>query len=221
MSVCKQEQQRLRRARQQPIIYEEDSNVGLPDPKSVPAPAPELHTCLNVVSTALANPNRALLRRVFLIAEDKSNSCLGFYPARGYQPVAEFGGAKKLPLLLNAQQLQTMADNIAALCNALSTNEQFSTKNGDFKMNTTGSYRIARVYLDKQFLSFTYEELRHLAYIMYMIQNQMTFYTAAMTDVIACIDTAHDSHFAEPPSTANKSINYYQLFEEIKSVLTV
>jgi len=77
-------------------------------------------------------------------------------------------------------------------------------------MNTTGSYRIARVYLDKQFLSFTYEELRILAYIMYMIQNQMTFYTAAMTGVIAYIDIAHDFvTFVEPPSTANKSINYY------------
>jgi len=164
-----------------------------------------------------------MLRCVFFIAEDKSKFLsLGHYPARGYQPLAEFGGAKELPLLLNAQQLQTMADNIAALCNALSTNEHFSTKDGDFKMNTTGSYRVAREYLDKQFLSFTYEELRNLAYIMYMIQNQMTFYTAARTDVIAYIDTAHDSvTFVGPPSTGNKSVNYYQLFEEIKSVLTV
>jgi len=92
-----------------------------------------------------------------------------FYPARGYQPLAEFGGAKKLPLLLNAQHLQTMAENIAALCDALSTNKHFSKKDGDFEMNTTGSYRIARVYLDKHYLSYTYEELRNLAYIMYMI----------------------------------------------------
>jgi len=55
-----------------------------------------------------------------------------------------------------------------------------------------------------------------------MIQNQLTYYTAAMNDVIAYIDTAHDSvTFVEPPSTAHKAINYYQLFEEIKSVLTV
>jgi len=152
MLVRKQEQQqrqrRARKATSQPIIYEDSSNVGLPtDPKSVLAPpAPELDTRLDVVSTALANPNRALLRRVFFIAEEKSKFVsLGFYPARGYQPLAEFGGAKKLPLLLNAQQLQTMADNIAALCNALATNEHFSTKDGNFKMNTTGSYRIARV----------------------------------------------------------------------------
>ena len=147
---------------------------------------------------------------------------VGYYPARGYQPLAEFGGAKKLPLLLDAQQLQTLAENIASLCNALCANEHFSKKDGDLKMNTTGSYRIARVYLGKQYLSFTYEELRNLAYNMYAIQNQLTLYTAAMTDVIAYIDTAQDSvAFIEPSSTANKSINYYQLFEETKSVLTV
>jgi hypothetical protein len=49
-------------------------------------------------------------------------------------------------------------------------------------------------------LSFTYEEMRNLAYIRYMIQNQMTFYIAAMTDVMAYIDTAHTSAtFVEPP----------------------
>jgi len=81
---------------------------------------------------------------------------VAYIPARGYQPLAEFGGTKKLPLLLDAQQLQKMAENIATLCNALSTKEHFSKKDGDFKMNTTGTYRIARVYLGKQYLSFTY-----------------------------------------------------------------
>jgi len=223
MSLLKQEQQRLRKSRQHPIIYEDSSNVGLPDPTSVPTPPPELDTCLDVVSTVLANPNRATLLRVFFIAEDMSKFVsVGYYPARGYQPLAEFGGAKKLPLLLDAKQLQTMAKNIATLCNALSTNEHFSKKDGDFKMNTTGSYSIARVYLGKQYLSFTYVELSNLAYIMYVILNQLSFYTAAMTDVIAYTNTTHDSAIvAEPPSTGNKSINYYQLFEEIKSVLTV
>jgi len=59
MSVRKQEQQRLRRARQQPIIYDEDGSVA---PR---APPPELNACLEVVTAALGDPNRALLRRVF------------------------------------------------------------------------------------------------------------------------------------------------------------
>ena len=145
---------------------------------------------METVATTLGDPNRALLRSVFFVAEDKSKYVsVGYYPARDYQPLAEFGGAKKLPLLLNVQQLQTMAENIAALCDALCTNEYY-VKEGDFRMNTTGSYRFASVYLGKQHMTFTYE-LRNLAYIMYMIENQMTFYIAAMTDVIAYIDTAH------------------------------
>jgi hypothetical protein len=165
---------------------------------------------MEVVTEALSNPNRAMLRRVFFIAEDKSKYVsVCFYPAPVYQPLAEFGVVKKLPLLLNAQQLQTMADNIAALCNALSTNEHYN-KDEDFRMNTTGIYRVARVYLGKPYITFTYEVLRNLAYIMYMIQKQMTFYLDAMTDVMAYIDSARSSvTYVKPPSTADKSINYY------------
>jgi hypothetical protein len=207
-------QQRQAASQSQPIICEEESNRA-PYPKRAAAvcQAPELDTCLEVVTEALSNRNRALLQHVFFIAENKFKYVsVGYYPARGYQPLAEFGGAKKLPLLLNAQQLQTMADNIAAQCYALSTNEHYKKTDGDFKMNKTGSYRVARVYLGKSYMTFTYDDLRNLAYIMYMIQYQMTFYIATMTEVMAYIDTAHDSAtFVEPPSTADKSINYYQL----------
>ena len=79
-----------------------------------------------------------------------------------------------MPLLLTVQQLPNMSENIAALCDALSTNEYYMKKNGEFGMNTTGSYRVARMYLGKQYMTFTYDELRNLAYIMYIIQKQMT-----------------------------------------------
>ena len=58
---------------------------------------------------------------------------VGYNPTRDYQPLAEFEGAKKLPLLVNAQQLQTMAENIAALCDALSTNEHYKKTDGALK----------------------------------------------------------------------------------------
>jgi hypothetical protein len=71
MSARKQQQRpRLhRQAASQPIIYEEHHSNGEPDSKRVLAP--ELDTCLEVVTSALSNPNRAMLRRVFFIAEDK------------------------------------------------------------------------------------------------------------------------------------------------------
>ena len=140
-------QQRQAASQSQPIICEEESNRA-PYPKRAAAAcqAPELDTCLEVVTEAFSNRNRALLRRVFFIAEDKSKYVsVGYCPARGYQPLAEFGGAKKLPLLLNAQQLQTMADNIGALNDALYTHEHYKKTDGDFKMNTTGSFRVPRV----------------------------------------------------------------------------
>jgi len=187
-----------------PLLDEEEGSR--PDPRRR-GRAPELNTCLDTIATTLSNPNRALLRHVFFVAEDKSKYVsVAYYPASDYQPLAEFGGAKKLPLLLNVRELQTMADNSAALCDALGTNEYYMKKDGDFRMNTTGSYRVARVYLGKQYMTFT--ELRNLDYIMYMIQNQMTFYIAAMTDIIAYIDTAHSSAtYEEPPLlTTNLSI---------------
>jgi len=85
MSLSKlEQQQRLRKARQLPTIYEDSSNVGLPDPTSVPAPPPELDTCLDDFSTVLANPNRAMLRSVFFIVEDKSKFVsVAYFPAHG------------------------------------------------------------------------------------------------------------------------------------------
>jgi len=210
-----------------PITYEEDEEEDVDAPKRVretaPPQPPELNTYFDIASTSLADPNRALLRRVFFLTEDKSKfASVGFYPARQYQPLVEFGGAKRSPLLLDNQQLQTMANNISALCAALNKNEHFIKKDGDFRMNTTGSYRVARIYLGKRYMTFSGNELQYLSYIMYMIQNQMTFYTAAMTDVINYIDKSYSSiTYIEPASTANKSINYYQLFEEVKAVLLI
>jgi len=60
-----------------PLIEEEESGCGGggPDPKRVRAT--ELNTCLNAIATALGDPNRALLRRVFFVAEDKSKYVCG------------------------------------------------------------------------------------------------------------------------------------------------
>jgi hypothetical protein len=144
---------------------------------------------------------------------------VGYYPARNYQPFVEFGSAKKMPLDLNDQHLHSMALHITAPCTALLNNENYMGKDGDFRMNTTGSYRVARVTIGKQYMSFTLDELRHLSYIMYMIRNQMTFYTAALADVIAYVNTAQGSTtYVGPHANANTSINYYQFFEELKSV---
>ena len=53
-----------------------------------------------------------------------------------------------------------------------------------------------------------------------MIQNQLIKYTEAMSDVINYVLTAIGSaSYVEPPADASKNILYYQLFEEIKTIM--
>ena len=141
MSIRKQEQQqRLCKARQLPTIYEDSSNVSLPDPTSVPPPTPELDTCLDNVSTVLSNPNRAMLRRVFSSQRTSLNSCqwLTFLPAAisRQQNSEEPKSCLCSSTLNNCKQWQRTSPPCATLC---LQNEHFSKKNGAFKMSTTGS----------------------------------------------------------------------------------
>jgi len=61
MSAGKRPRQQRQAPQTQPIIYEEESN-GVPYPKRAARQAPEFDTCLEVVTEALSNPNRAMLR---------------------------------------------------------------------------------------------------------------------------------------------------------------
>src|SRR5215469_13772744 len=162
-----------------------------PNPKRVKAP--ELDTC-NLLTESISpafDPDRVLLRRVIFLREDKTKYVsIGFYPARDYQPFVELGGAQKAPLILQESFVRTMAEQLPYLCEALCNNTSYNCKDGVFRMNTTGSYRIARVYLDKQYTTMKLHELRYLMYIMFMVRNQLTFYIAALNDVKAYVNAA-------------------------------
>lgn len=55
-----------------------------------------------------------------------------------------------------------------------------------------------------------------------MFLNQLTRYTEAMDDIMNYITTAlYSTTYVEPPPTANRPIHYYQLFEELKSILWI
>jgi hypothetical protein len=145
---------------------------------------------------------------------------VGYYPTKNYQPFVKLGGAKEAPPILNEKHVRIMAEHLPHLCEAMCNDEHYSCKDGDFRMNTTGSYRFARVHLGRQHMECKLHELRYVSYIFFMVRNQLTFYMAALNDVIAFVHSAQSStSFVEPPATANKSINYFQFFEELKAIL--
>ena len=82
---------------------------------------PEFDTCnfyVEEVSPAF-DPKRVLLRRVFFIDEDRTKYVsVGFYPARDYQPLVEFGHVKREKptiLVLADRHVKTLAEILPRL----------------------------------------------------------------------------------------------------------
>jgi len=84
------------------------------------------------------------------------------------------------------------------------TNAVWRSEDKVFRINSTGSYRIARFTFDKHWISLKLHKLRNLQYIFHMITNQMFMYTEALGDVHAYVNAAMTScNYAEPVPTAS------------------
>ena len=105
------------------------------------------------------DPNSILLRRVFFINEERTRYVsVGFYPTRNYQSLVEFGGPKIKLMTLTDLQVATLAECLPRICEAMCDDGQFACSDGPFRLNTTGSYRVARMYKDKQYISLKVQE---------------------------------------------------------------
>ena len=63
-------------------------------------------------------------------------------------------------------------------------------------------------------------DLRSLAYIFPMVENQLLKCSEAMPDVMTYIlATLNSTSFVEPSANTSKNILYYQLYEEMKTLL--
>ena len=63
-------------------------------------------------------------------------------------------------------------------------------------------------------------DLRYLAYIFPMVENQLLKHTKAMPDVMNFVlATLNSTSSVEPPADASNNILYYQLYEELKTLL--
>ena len=145
---------------------------------------------------------------------------VGFYPAYNYRPLIVFGGTRIQLLVLSAEYVNIVLDRPPGLVEAMCRNEHFvcGSKDKDFKMHSTKTYRTSRFTLNKHSISLKVAELRTLQYILHIITNQLYMYTDAFADVHAYVNSAMTScDFIEPRLPASKSIIYRQLFDELKS----
>ena len=79
-----------------------------------------------------------------------------------------------------------MADCLPRICESLCDNEQYGHSDCPFRLNTTGSYRIARLYIHKHYVELKFQELRYLQNMFHVVQNQLNSYITALTDVDLC-----------------------------------
>ena len=99
-------------------------------------------------------------------------------------------------------------------------NEQYGRSDGTFRLNTTGSYRIARLYMDKYFVALKFQELRYLQNMFHIVQNQLNLYITALSDLMTYVISALSSDtYVEPAANASNLILYPRLFEELKTIL--
>jgi len=97
-----------------------------------------------------------------LLNDDKSRQVtVEFYAAQNYHPLVEFGGTRFLPLVLPAEYVNIVTERLPGIVEEICRNERFVWRSEDkvFRMNSIGSYRIARFTHDKHWISLKFHEL--------------------------------------------------------------
>ena len=94
----------------------------------------------------------------------------------------------------------------------------------DFAMHSATPYKTAILTLGvkkiRKSVFLKLQELRYQTYIFPIVQNLLTKYTEAMADVMNYVlSTINSTTYIAPSHTANRTILYYQLFEEIKTLM--
>ena len=114
--------------------------------------APDFKPCYNYAESVnpLYDPRRVLLRPTFFIEDCSKYLSVGYYSARDYLPLVEVGASNKVPIRLEEEHVRTFAEHLPRICEAMCGDEQYSCVDGDFRLQTTGTYQVVRVYHGKK-----------------------------------------------------------------------
>ena len=78
-------------------------------------------------------------------------------------------------------------------------NEQYVCKNGAFRLNTFGTNGVARLYLEKQYISLRFADLQYLREMCHVVQNQLNVYIVCLPEVLSYGSVALTSaNYVEP-----------------------
>ena len=106
------------------------------------------------------DPKRVLLRRIFFINEDKPKyMSVGFYPARDYQPLVEFGAIRRggsKPLILIDEQVAELVDCLPAILDSMcigGNRVNIKCESGNFRLHVPKRHGSARLFVGTEYIS--------------------------------------------------------------------
>jgi hypothetical protein len=176
----------------------------------------------------LLDPNRTLLRRVFLVNEERNKYIsVAFYPQQGYAVLVELGATKFTNLSLSELQFTKVIEHVPALIEAICADEYYvSDVSDNFKVVIGSSYQTARFILglgkNRKEIVLKLHELIYLNNILYLLINQVARYGEAAVDVASYSTSVMAStEFIEPQPHYNNQIQYSPLYDELKTIILI
>jgi len=76
-----------------------------------------------------------------------------------------------MPVRLTEEHVRSFAEHLPRISEAMCGDEQYWYVDGQFRLQTTGTYHVAIVYLRKKDISLHLTELRYIMYIFHVIHN--------------------------------------------------
>jgi len=169
------------------------------------------------------DPKRVLLRRIFFVNEDKIKYVsVGYYPARDYQPVVEFGAIRRggsKCLILAYEQVASMVACLPSIRDSLCVGGDrvvIKCEIGNFRLHNPRRHGSAMLFVGTEYISLTQPDMDYLVRVFHISQQQLRLYISAMPDVLSYVTSSlYSTTFVEPPPNAVKFINYPRLYEEL------
>jgi len=93
-------------------------------------------------------------------------------------------------------------------------------KDSAFRLITILTNGVARLCLEKQYITLRLADLQYLQEMIHVVQNQLNLYTLCLPNVLLYVTVALTSaNYVEPAPNANRHIMYPHLIEELKTLL--
>ena len=146
---------------------------------------------------------------------------VGFYPARDYHPLVEFGAIRRggsKSLILADEQVAALAVCLPAIRDSMcvGVDRVVKCESGNFRLHTPKRHGSARLFVGTEYISLTQPDMDYLLRVFPILQQQLRDYIIALPDVLSYVTSSLAStSFVEPQDNASTNIDYPHLYEEL------